>query len=254
MEPLPPPTPVIEAEIDAEAHVARRRRFIEQWAPLSGVAFFGLFVAFLLVSFSALDTGDTLEESQRTFEAGVSEGAVWAALILLLALLLTWLVFVSELYAALRRIAGGLLSTLALAGGLGFAFLFTTGMMIWLAPLAALDDENFAGASSEVFTETYWWVGNIGYGVMASGALCAGLMILAASVLALRYHLVRPWAGWVSAVVGVLALCTFGIFFSLFLIPLWTLAAAVLLQLKAVRRDELKAAAGLPGPTAGFQP
>lgn len=246
------PAPVEEA--DVEAQVARRRRFIEQWAPLSGVAFFGLFVAFIITSFSALDTGDSLEESQRIFEAGFSDTAVWGGVILVFAMLLAWLVFVAELYAALRRVAAGLLSTLILLGGAGFAFLFTAGMTLWLGPLAALSDSKFAGADSKAFAEAYWWLGNVGYGLLAAGALCAGVMIVAASVLALRYRLTPPWAAWAGIAAGVLCWATLGLFFPLFLVPLWTLAAAIVLQLKATRRDELKEAAGLPGPRGGFQP
>lgn len=211
--------------------------WLERWSPLGGL----LFVALTLFSFlspSGDGPGDTAEEvvSYANEKSGWNDLALIFALISLI--LLGW--FVSGLYARLRRVEVGGLSVMALVGGVAFTVLFFTAITIWTAPLTELDNETASLQTAQA--ETYLAIDDVGWVLLGGSGIGAGLMIIAASLVALRARSVPAWAGWIGVALGVISLATIA-FVGIFAWLAWLLIASVGMLIPSVKRASRPAAA-----------
>jgi hypothetical protein len=211
------------------------RPWLERWSPVGGL----LFVAGLIIAFVGFsDTGDTPAEVIETAE----EDSGWIDYTLLFSLLsllfLGW--FVGGLYARLRRLNLAAESTLALVGGVAHMLLFFVAFVVWTAPLVELDDEDDLALQQDQ-AATYLGIDDMGWILLAGAGVSAGLMIIAASLGALRARAVPAWAGWVGVALGIVSLATVA-FFGIFAWMLWILVASVALLLQARGSGRLAAA------------
>lgn len=211
--------------------------WLERWSPLGGL----LFVALTLFSFlspSGDGPGDTAEEvvSYANEKSGWNDLALIFALISLI--LLGW--FVSGLYARLRRVEVGGWSVMALVGGVAFTVLFFTAITIWTAPLTELDNETASLQTAQA--ETYLAIDDVGWVLLGGAGIGAGLMIIAASLVALRARSVPAWAGWIGVALGVISLATIA-FVGIFAWLAWLLIASVGMLIPSVKRASRPAAA-----------
>ena len=211
--------------------------WLERWSPLGGL----LFVALTLFSFlspSGDGPGDTAEEvvSYANEKSGWNDLALIFALISLI--LLGW--FVSGLYARLRRVDVGGWSVMALVGGVAFTVLFFTAITIWTAPLTELDNETASLQAAQA--ETYLAIDDVGWVLLGGSGIGAGLMIIAASLVALRARSVPAWAGWIGVALGVISLATIA-FVGIFAWLAWLLIASVGMLIPSVKRASRPAAA-----------
>lgn len=211
--------------------------WLERWSPLGGL----LFVALTLFSFlspSGDGAGDTADEvvSYANEKSGWNDLALIFALISLI--LLGW--FVSGLYARLRRVEVGGWSVMALVGGVAFTVLFFTAITIWTAPLTELDNETASLQTAQA--ETYLAIDDVGWVLLGGSGIGAGLMIIAASLVALRARSVPAWAGWIGVALGVISLATIA-FVGIFAWLAWLLIASVGMLIPSVKRASRPAAA-----------
>jgi hypothetical protein len=213
-----------------------RSSWLERWSPLGGL----LFVALTLISFlspSGDGPGDTAEEvvSYANEKSGWNDLALIFALISLI--LLGW--FVSGLYTRLRRVEAGEWSVMALVGGVAFTVLFFTAITIWTAPLTELDNETASLQTAQA--ETYLAIDDVGWVLLGGAGIGAGLMIIAASLVALRTGSVPAWAGWIGVALGVVSLATIA-FVGIFAWLAWLLIASVGMLIPSVKRASRPAA------------
>ena len=214
-----------------------RSSWLERWSPLGGL----LFVALTLFSFLS-PSGDGPGETAEEVVSYANEKSGWNDLALIFALisliLLGW--FVSGLYTRLRRVEAGGWSVMALVGGVAFTVLFFTAITIWTAPLIELDNETASLQTAQA--ETYLAIDDVGWVLLGGSGIGAGLMIIAASLVALRARSVPAWAGWIGVALGVISLATIA-FVGIFAWLAWLLIASVGMLIPSVKRASRPAAA-----------
>jgi hypothetical protein len=169
-----------------------RPSWLERFAPLGGI----IFAVWVLVGFFTSDDYDDTPQSVIAY-ADSDETNLWlmAALGLATPLLVGW--FVAGLAARLRA-ADPLLRTLVVVGGSVFIALVSVGVTIWSAPL--LDD-----SLDETSAATYLLLDDFGWVIIGAGGVAMGVLIVAASLAALRLGWVPSWLGWLSVAFGVVA-------------------------------------------------
>jgi hypothetical protein len=201
---------------------------LERWSPLGGILFVvGMIV--VLVGVSG-DTGDTATSVVEYAEDESGWIDFWQFFALLSLLLLGW--FVGGLYSRLRRLEARTESALALIGGVGFSVLLFVAFTIWNAPLMELDDE--ANDIQTTQAETYLAIEDVGWVTLGGAGVAAGLMIIAASVAAMRSRWLPAWAGWVGVALGVIALATVA-FFGIFAWLAWIALASIVMLVRSLR-------------------
>lgn len=223
---------MVEDPIGGARGEEARPTWLERWSPVGGL----LFVALLLFTFlspAGDGPGDTPQEviEYATENSGWVDWTLIAGLLSLI--LLTW--FVGGLHAHLRRLDPGSSGAVALVGGTVFTVLEFLTMVIWAAPLVELDDET--GARQTSLAETYLGIEDIGWVVLGGAGIGAGLMIVAASLAALRAGWVGGWLGWVGVALGVIALATIA-FVGIFAWLLWIVLASVAMLVRTFRAQE----------------
>jgi hypothetical protein len=209
------------------APAVMRESALERWSPLGGLLFV---VGLIIVFVGAGEHGDTPAEVVRYAEDESGWIDFWVLFALLSLLLLGW--FVAGLYSRLRRFDVGTESVLALIGGVCFSVLVFVALTIWGGPLLELDDE-----ASDVQTaqaETYLAIEDVGWVTLGGAGVAAGLMIIAASVAAMRARWLPAWAGWIGVVLGVIALATVA-FFGIFAWLAWIALASIVMLVRSLR-------------------
>jgi hypothetical protein len=120
--------------------------------------------------------------------------------------------FAAGLYLRLQQAGANAKAVLALIGGAFFALLFFVAVTIWMAPLVDVPEGRVAQLAQ---ASTYLTIDDIGWVALGGGGVGAGLMVIAASLGALRAGAVPSWLGWVGVVFGVASFATitfFGMF------------------------------------------
>lgn len=200
-----------------------RRTWLERFAPLGGI----IFAVWVLVGFfTSDDYGDT---AQSVVEyADGSKTNVWLMAILGLAtpLLLGW--FLAGLMAWMRPAAASLRTLVVVGGTLLIAFV-TVGFTIWTAPL--LDDN-----LTESAAEAYLAFDDFGWVIIGTGGVAAGVMIIAASLAALRHRWVPAWLGWLSLALGVVSFASVAAV-GLFAWLAWLLGVGLLMLLRGASSE-----------------
>jgi hypothetical protein len=213
--------------VTTENPAAARGRGLEQWAGLGGVAYVVLFIVGAILAFGGQPNGDADPATvQAYFADSGHRDRISVGWILIVLGLFFFLWFLSSLRQRLRRLDGGLLTTLASIGGIVYAALALASISISSA-IQTMSDDTFRHT---VYPELIHAANDVGYVMHATGGIGAGAMMIAASVVALRARVVPGWLGWVGVVAGILALGSIA-FFPQLLIALWVLVAGVLLFL-----------------------
>ena len=214
----------------SERAVAARRRSLEQWAGLAGVLYVVLYVVgIILAEGGQPDTGSAPARLRSYWADSGHRDRVSAGWALTVLGLFFFLWFLSSLRTTLRRLDGdGVLTTVATLGGAVYAALALAAMAVNVA-LKTMSDDTYRHT---VYPELIHAADDTWYVLHATGGIGAGAMMIAASVAASRAGLVPPWAGWIGAIAGVLALGSI-VFLPQFLIALWLLLAGVLLFLRS---------------------
>jgi hypothetical protein len=117
--------------------------------------------------------------------------------------------------------------------------LFFTAITIWTAPLTELDNETASLQTAQA--ETYLAIDDVGWVLLGGAGIGAGLMIIAASLVALRTGSVPAWAGWIGVALGVVSLATIA-FVGIFAWLAWLLIASVGMLIPSVKRASRPAA------------
>jgi hypothetical protein len=189
--------------------------------PLAGLGLVaGLIMLF--VSPASDDTGETPAE----VVAYASSHQGWNVAILLFGVLSVGLggMFVAGLHARLRAVATETEGALVLIGGIAFTLCFAFCWIFWTAPL---DDMPSDSARALAQAEAYLGLDDIGWFLLACAGVAAALMIVPASLAAIRSGL-PAWLGWLGVVAGILSLGTVA-FLGMFAWLAWIAAASIVM-------------------------
>lgn len=193
------------------------------WIDRAGAVGAILFAVGLLVSFfTSSDSGDTAES--LIAYAQDSEFELWWSQILALLMPLLIGLFVASLAGRLRPGQETLRGATVIGGTLFIAFV-GVGLTLWSAPLLSADELTTAGAEAYLAFDDAGWV------LIGLGGVSAGVMIIAVSLAALGDRWVPAWAGWLSLLLGVVALATI-VAVGIFAWAAWLIAAGLLLLLR----------------------
>jgi Domain of unknown function (DUF4386) len=205
----------------------------ESWLPISGIVFVVLVLIAILVAGD--DPGDTNREIIEYYQDDGNRNTQFTIFVLLGLGALLFLVFLASLRTALRRAEGepGTFSAFAFGAGVTSAALLLAANASFVAIAEATGDDDFRLDPNQArLTE------NIGYTLFVSSLAAAGLMIVAASIVAIRTGVFPSWLAWVGLVIA-LALIVVGFaFVPLFGLLAWVLVVSVLLLRPAFARPE----------------
>ena len=180
-----------------------------------------VFAVWLAISFfTSPDTGDTAAEVLASAKDDDTANTV-AQLLALLAPVLIGL-FVASLVARMYALEDLLPRALTLIGGTLFIAFFTVAITIWTAPLIESEEMSTPQA------EAYLAFDDVGWVLLGAAGVAAGVMIIGASLAALRLRWVPTWLGWLSIALGVVAFFTVALI-GLFAWVIWFLVAGALL-------------------------
>jgi len=132
--------------------------------------------------------------------------------------------FVAGLYDRLYAVATRMESVLILIGGTIFTVCFALCWTIWMAPLVDMSD----GSAAELAqAQAYLSYDDIGWFAFAMGGVAAAVMIVPASLAAIRAGM-PAWIGWLGVIAGIASLAT-AMFFGMFAWMAWIAVASVVL-------------------------
>lgn len=170
------------------------------WARWTAVAGFG-FVALYVAAFSmGIEVGKSDREILEYYADSGHRAREVAAFFLITAAALSFLVFALGLRSlTARREDTGTLASLALVGGAIATALILAGNAVSRATaFAAMDDEFQLEPNTRRLFE------DAGLLLLASGAMAAGLLVVAVSLAAFRYETAPRWLGWLGLVCALL--------------------------------------------------
>ena len=194
------------------------------WIDRAGAVGAIVFAVGLLVSFfTSADYGETAESVIAY--ANEDEWQLWWSQILALAMPLLVGLLVAALAGRLVLPGQETLRAATVIGGTLFIAFVATGLTLWSAPLLSADELTPAGAESYLAFDDAGWV------LLGLGGVGAGLMIIAVSLAALDGRWLPAWAGWVSLLLGVVALATI-VAVGIFAWAAWLLLAGLVLLLR----------------------
>jgi hypothetical protein len=198
----------------------------ERWSPLGGVLFVLGWLAITILTPAGEDTGDT--PAQVVAYATKNEDWLVVAAISALASLPLIGCFVIGLYTRMQRVEDRALPLLTLLGGVVFAVLFFLAVAIFTMPLVDIGEPKLTEAAA------YNAMGDVGWLALGGAGVGAGLMAIAASLVALRTRAVAAWVGWLGVVAGVASFATVT-FFGIFAWLGWILIVSVALLARGWR-------------------
>ena len=191
--------------------------WLERFAPLGAIVFgVWLAIAFLM----SPDNGETSESVLRSARDHEGENIVAQILALAAPILIGW--FLAGLLARMRPLADSLARTLTLVGGTLFVAFFSVAITLWTAPL--LDHDSLSATQAEA----YLAFDDVGWVLLGTAGVAAGVMIIGASLAALRLGWGPRWLGIVSLLLGVASFATIA-FVGMFAWIAWLIVAGVLL-------------------------
>jgi hypothetical protein len=199
-----------------------RMSFGRLLAPLGGLGIVAGLIA-LMVSPASDDTGET--PAEVVAYASSHEG--WNIAILLFGLASVALggMFTAGLYTRLRPAATETQAVLVLIGGIVFALCLALCWILWMAPLVDMPDEP---ARAIAQAEAYLGYDDVGWFLLGTAGVAAALMIVPASLAAIRSGL-PAWLGWLGVAAGLASLGTVA-FLGMFAWMAWIAVASLLLR------------------------
>jgi hypothetical protein len=205
----------------------------ERLAALAGVAFVALYVAAFALG---IEVGKSDREILDYYADSGNRAKEVVAFFLIAAAALAFLLFASSLRSLIARAEQetAMLATLAWAGGTACAVLVLAGNAVSRATAFAAMSDDF-----QLDPNTRRLVEDVGFLLFVSGALAAILLVVAASLAALRHGLLPRWLGWAGFPAAALLPLAIG-FVGFLVLALWMLAVSAALALRRI-----------PAPTAG---
>jgi hypothetical protein len=215
----------------------------ERWAPASGLVFVVSFLALFFLFFAPQEAAT--QEASATHIADYFRGRGIGGLLLMYSLFglsgISLLWFTGSLRASLRRSepAPARLSAVALGGGVASAALLLAGGATLVAPFVVVVLD-----SSEAFDPTLYAVlGAMGFNMINFALIGAAVMIVATSLVALRWGGLPVWFARLGFIVALALALNILYFFGLFVVAGWVLLASVVLL---TRPAPARAPAGHP--------
>lgn len=194
-----------------------------RWAALAGLAYVVLYV----IAFSlGIEVGPSDREILEHYADSGARSKEVVAFFLLAGAALLFVVFALGLRS---RIVDPSLSALAWAGAVGYAVLLLAGNAVSRAPAFASMTEAF-----RLDPNTRRMVEDVGFLVLASGAIAAMLLVIAVAIASLRFRAFPRWLGWTSVVAAPLLPLAVG-FVGFLVLFVWVLAGSAALGLGARR-------------------
>jgi hypothetical protein len=211
----------------------------ERWAPVSGLVFVVSFLALFFVFFVPTEVGT--QAASATQIADYYRGRGQAALLLMYTLIglagMSLLWFSGSVSASLRRAepAPGRLAGAALTGGVASATLLFAGGATLLAPftVVVLDSKPALDAT------LYEVLSAMGFTAVNFGLLGGAVMVVATSLVALRWGGFPVWFAWLGILVAVALALNILYFFGLFIWAAWVLLTSLLLVARPIGRTAL---------------
>jgi hypothetical protein len=205
----------------------------ERLAALAGVAFVALYVAAFALG---IEVGKSDREILDYYADSGNRAKEVVAFFLIAAAALAFLLFASSLRSLIARAEQetAMLANLAWAGGTACAVLVLAGNAVSRATAFAAMSDDF-----QLDPNTRRLVEDVGFLLFVSGALAAILLVVAASLAALRHGLLPRWLGWAGFPAAALLPLAIG-FVGFLVLALWMLAVSAALALRRI-----------PAPTAG---
>ncbi len=205
---------------------APRRRPLESWAGLAGVAYVVLFVTGSILAMSGQPKSDSPPAKLISYysDSGHRDKIGFGWLIAIVGVFFfVW--FLGGVRQFMRRADGdGLLTTVATVGGAVYAALTLAALSVDTA-ITTSSDDTFA---HQVYPQLIPAARDAGFVLHSAGGAGVGALMIAASLVALRSMRIPSWAGVVGIASGMLAV--FSIFFiPQFLVALWILVTGFLL-------------------------
>jgi hypothetical protein len=220
----------------------------ERWGPVSGLVFVAAFLLLFFLFFVPEDLLPADVDGEQILEFYRAQGAggflLMYSLIAVAGAALLW--FAGSLRASLRRIepAPGRLSAVGFGGGVACGTLLLSGGAALLAPFAFAI---FGTAERPLDPSMYDLVEGIGFTSINLALIAEAVMIVAASLVILRWGGLPRWFAWVGLVVALALILNVLYFFGLFVWPAWVLLASVVLLLQPVAgTPEVRSATGPP--------
>jgi hypothetical protein len=191
---------------------------------LPGLGGLGLIAG--LIGIMVSPAGDDTGETAADVITYAQSHETWTVLIALfgLASIAFGGAFVAGLYDRLHMVATRMESVLILIGGTVFTLCFALCWTIWTAPLAGTPGNTAADLAQ---AQAYLSYDDIGWFVLAMAGVAATVMIIPASLAAIRAGL-PAWLGWLGVIAGVASLGTVA-FLGMFAWMAWIAVASVVL-------------------------
>jgi hypothetical protein len=192
----------------------------ERWAGIAGIAYVALYVgAFAL----GIEVGASDREILEYYADSGNRTKELIAFFVIAAAALAFLLFASALRNLIAPV-GGTLATIAWAGAVTYTALTLAGNAVSRATaFAAMDTDVF-----ELEPNTRRLFEDAGLLLLASGALAAILLVVAASLAAVRQRILPRWLGWSGFVAAALFPLAVG-FIGFLVLFVWVLATSVAL-------------------------
>lgn len=206
----------------------------ERLGPASGLVFVAAFLLLFFLFFVPEDLLPVDMDAEQIREFYQAQGAggylLMYSLIALAGAALLW--FTGSLRASLRRIepAPGRLSGVGFGGGVASATLLLAGGAALLAPFALILNT----PERPLDPVMYDVVEGIGFTSINLALIAQAVMIVAASLVILRWGGLPRWFAWVGLVVALALILNVLYFFGLFVWTGWVLLASVVLLLRPV--------------------
>ena len=197
-----------------------------RWLPvLTGIPFTGLVVASVLTTSNTPGSGTTAGQVLRYYQQPHSHYAGAAAFLLFLGIIFG-LFFYAQVRALLRRHEASEWLASAMFGG---AVVFALSGLISAGALGTLADkpDTLSASAAQALNLIQ---NDLTYPVIAAGL---AVLYLAAGAVILRSRVLPPWWGWVTVLLGLLAVSFFLAFIAFFAMAAWVVITAVMMTMEA---------------------
>jgi hypothetical protein len=213
------------------------RRGIERFAPLSGVVFFVLVVASLVIGGEGPGTDESIAETVEFWQDDETNQIISALLGAYAAFALVW--FGASLREVVAQAEGGR-SRLASISFAGAVITAMSGL------IAAWLEWTAAEAADELSPQGLQAISILYSDFFFPFAIGLGLFLLPAGLAAVRYGAFDRWLGWMAIVIGAICITPLGFIGWLAGIA-WVLIASIVLY----RKKDPVGSGAAPPPTSG---
>ncbi|MGH2920986.1 MAG: hypothetical protein ACRDKU_02835 [Gaiellaceae bacterium] len=193
-----------------------------RWGGIAGLAYLALYLAAFAMG---IEVGHSEEEIREHYADSGARSKEVVAFFLISAAALAFVLFASVLRALIARVeqAPRTLTALAWAGGVGYAILVLSGNAVSRASAFTAMDEDVA-----FDVGTRQGLEDAGLLLFASGTIMAGLLVVGASLAALRFGVLPRWLAWTGFPAAALLPLAVG-FVGFLVLWLWVLVVSITL-------------------------